>query len=62
MLPFALIDKYNVPIPRYTSYPTVPFWKDGLLDNADWKLQIEKAIQYNPQSEEAIALLKNIKK
>lgn len=24
----VLIDKYNVPVPRYTSYPTVPFWKD----------------------------------
>src|SRR5690606_33704956 len=25
----ALIDKYNVPVPRYTSYPTVPFWKES---------------------------------
>ena len=24
----ALIRKYNVPAPRYTSYPTVPFWSD----------------------------------
>lgn len=24
----ALIDKYNIPVPRYTSYPTVPSWKD----------------------------------
>ncbi len=24
----ALIDKYNVPVPRYTSYPTVPVWVD----------------------------------
>ncbi len=22
-----LIAKYNVPGPRYTSYPTVPFWE-----------------------------------
>ena len=21
-----LIEKYNIPVPRYTSYPTVPFW------------------------------------
>ncbi len=47
MLPFALIDKYNVPIPRYTSYPTVPFWKDDLTDNEDWKHQVQKAIQAN---------------
>ena len=26
-----LIKKYNVPGPRYTSYPTVPFWKNQTL-------------------------------
>lgn len=25
-----LIKKYNRPVPRYTSYPTVPFWKEGI--------------------------------
>jgi oxygen-independent coproporphyrinogen-3 oxidase len=55
MLPFTLIDKYNVPIPRYTSYPTVPFWKDSLTDNADWNLQIEKAIKAN-KTKEGISL------
>ena len=31
-----LIAKYNQPVPRYTSYPTVPFWKD--FDNTvKWK-------------------------
>ncbi|MEA5426046.1 oxygen-independent coproporphyrinogen III oxidase [Arcicella lustrica] len=31
----TLIDKYNVPGPRYTSYPTVPFWQnDGFGENA----------------------------
>ncbi|WP_207515685.1 oxygen-independent coproporphyrinogen III oxidase [Longitalea luteola] len=28
-----LVKKYNQPVPRYTSYPTVPFWKERL--NAD---------------------------
>src|SRR5690606_37014780 len=23
-----LLDKYNVPAPRYTSYPTVPYWQE----------------------------------
>jgi len=32
----ALVNKYNVPVPRYTSYPTVPFWKDD-IDAAQWK-------------------------
>lgn len=32
----SLVRKYNVPGPRYTSYPTVPFWKNNPLDVADW--------------------------
>ena len=30
MIDAALLEKYNVPVPRYTSYPTVPIWKDGI--------------------------------
>src|SRR6185295_9256342 len=32
----SLLRKYNVPVPRYTSYPTVPFWKEG-IDTDRWK-------------------------
>lgn len=28
-----LYKKYDVPVPRYTSYPTVPFWDDSLSTN-----------------------------
>ncbi len=40
-----LIQKYNIPGPRYTSYPTVPFWdKEGVtLD--DWKNTTLKSFQ-----------------
>ncbi len=31
-----LIEKYDVPGPRYTSYPTVPFWKNDPLTEKDW--------------------------
>jgi oxygen-independent coproporphyrinogen-3 oxidase len=31
-----LIRKYNQPLPRYTSYPTVPFW-DEQLDVVHWQ-------------------------
>ena len=31
-----LVSKYNVPVPRYTSYPTVPFWEDK-IDAEKWK-------------------------
>jgi oxygen-independent coproporphyrinogen-3 oxidase len=32
----STLNKYNVPVPRYTSYPTVPFWKDA-LDKTKWQ-------------------------
>lgn len=31
-----LVRKYNQPVPRYTSYPTVPFWKEEISVD-DWK-------------------------
>ena len=31
-----LVRKYNQPVPRYTSYPTVPFWKDS-IDLTQWE-------------------------
>jgi oxygen-independent coproporphyrinogen III oxidase len=30
-----LVRKYNQPVPRYTSYPTVPFWKEH-FDSSQW--------------------------
>lgn len=36
MKPIELIRKYNVPGPRYTSYPTVPFWKENDIDSNRW--------------------------
>lgn len=32
----SLVQKYNVPGPRYTSYPTVPYWDDSLFSAAAW--------------------------
>jgi oxygen-independent coproporphyrinogen-3 oxidase len=32
-----LIQKYNIPGPRYTSYPTVPFWDKEGIALKDWK-------------------------
>jgi len=31
-----LIQKYNIPGPRYTSYPTVPFWDKEGIKYEDW--------------------------
>ena len=36
MIDPALLHKYNVPIPRYTSYPTVPYWKED-IEKTQWK-------------------------
>lgn len=38
-----LIQKYNVPGPRYTSYPTVPFWEDNDLSPATWQHSLQQA-------------------
>lgn len=32
----SLIQKYNVPGPRYTSYPTVPFWNLDSFNTKNW--------------------------
>ena len=45
----VLVRKYNQPLPRYTSYPTVPFWNET-LDVADWTtLFIEAFNEQNHQ-------------
>jgi oxygen-independent coproporphyrinogen-3 oxidase len=46
MVDYKLIQKYNIPIPRYTSYPTVPYWKDDMCDEQDWQSQIQKSIHH----------------
>lgn len=32
-----LLDKYNVPAPRYTSYPTVPYWQEEAPTQESWR-------------------------
>lgn len=32
----SLINKYNIPGPRYTSYPTVPYWHDASFTKEGW--------------------------
>ncbi len=40
-----LIQKYNIPGPRYTSYPTVPFWDKEGIKLQDWKNSVVKSFQ-----------------
>ena len=38
-----LTEKYNVPAPRYTSYPTMPFWEADLFNVTAWKQTVKKS-------------------
>lgn len=38
----SLISKYNVPGPRYTSYPTVPYWNTQNFDPSNWLNNLNK--------------------
>lgn len=39
----SLIQKYNVPGPRYTSYPTVPYWDESGFTNEIWIETLKKS-------------------
>lgn len=41
----SLIDKYNVPGPRYTSYPTVPYWDPTTFSLEQWKQSVKRSFQ-----------------
>src|SRR5688572_5000458 len=38
-----LIAKYNQPTPRYTSYPTVPYWDNASVSQDIWAGKVKKA-------------------
>ena len=39
----SLIQKYNVPGPRYTSYPTVPYWDELHFSLSKWKQTLQQS-------------------
>lgn len=47
----SLIQKYNVPGPRYTSYPTVPYWEEQTFNLDHWKSALKRAFQESNQNE-----------
>ena len=47
----SLIRKYNVPGPRYTSYPTVPFWNKEGIEKSDWINSFQKAFDESNDAE-----------
>jgi len=49
-----LINKYNVAAPRYTSYPTVPFWENERFNEADWRQSV--ALNFNKSKYQGISI------
>lgn len=46
-----LIQKYNIPGPRYTSYPTVPYWDENGISEKDWLRTAKQAFDESNQKE-----------
>lgn len=51
----SLIDKYNVAGPRYTSYPTVPYWDIETFSLKSWKTSLVKSFSES-NDEEGISI------
>jgi len=49
----AIADKYRVAAPRYTSYPTVPFWDIQNFDNDKW---VNNLIAASGENKEGLSL------
>jgi oxygen-independent coproporphyrinogen-3 oxidase len=46
-----LIRKYNIPGPRYTSYPTVPYWEADTFSEAHWRTSVSEAFSASNATE-----------
>lgn len=47
----SLVDKYNIPGPRYTSYPTVPYWDDSTFSPELWKQSVIRTFNESNSTE-----------
>jgi oxygen-independent coproporphyrinogen-3 oxidase len=41
----SLLSKYDKPIPRYTSYPTVPYWETETINLEKWSASVAKTFE-----------------
>ena len=51
----SLIDKYNIPGPRYTSYPTVPYWDEQNFTSEQWQHTVIRSFAES-NAEEGISI------
>lgn len=49
MKPDSLVSKYNIPGPRYTSYPTVPYWEEESFTSEKWQDSVVRS--YNESND-----------
>lgn len=47
----SLVSKYNVAGPRYTSYPTVPYWNNANFSLKAWKETLQKSFAESNQTQ-----------
>lgn len=47
----SLVQKYNVSGPRYTSYPTVPYWEEASFSREAWQQSLQRAFAESNASE-----------
>lgn len=47
----SLVSKYNIPGPRYTSYPTVPYWNNDTFSLKSWKESLKASFDATKDSE-----------
>ena len=47
----SIVQKYNVPGPRYTSYPTVPYWEEENFHIEDWKRTLLQSFKESNNTE-----------
>ena len=47
----SLINKYNIPGPRYTSYPTVPFWDEAAFTADLWQQLVIRSFNESNDAE-----------
>ncbi len=47
----SIIQKYNIPGPRYTSYPTVPYWSEDSINKTQWLDSVSKSFSDSNETE-----------
>ena len=51
MVMCSLVQKYNIPGPRYTSYPTVPYWDIANFSGKKWQATLQKSFSESNATE-----------